>query len=214
MLAGALLVLAAVASWIGAPISTGAITPVNNKLAVHLDVPVQMSVTPGLTAGDTSVRLPMLTLPGDPQDVTSGGWKLSTNWVNGYEVRIRSTSDPAMRGQNAVDGSAAQDSFADFSTANACPCAWSTENATKGTFGYSAAISGGDGTLANAAQWGAPGARKWRGLDRASYQLFATTGGTNQYPFSLLFRSQIPMTATQTAGSYRASFIVAVAPQL
>ncbi|MCW2972900.1 MAG: hypothetical protein JWN72_1173 [Thermoleophilia bacterium] len=215
VLASALVLLAALAAWIGAPMATGtAIAPASGNLNLRLDVPVATSVTPGLTAGDTSVRLPKLALPGDPQDATSTGWKLSTNWANGYEVRIRSTSNPALRGVNAVDGSGAPDAFADFSTDADCPCPWSTTGSTKGVFGYSASVTGNGATVAGATKWGTSAARKWRGLNKSSYQLFSTTGGTNQYGLSLVFRSEIPQTAPQAAGSYRASFVISVSPLL
>jgi hypothetical protein len=214
VLAAALLLLVAVATWIGAPMANGALTPASSGLSLSLNVPVSMSVTPGLTAGDTSVQLPALTLPGDPQDATSAGWRLSTNWQNGYEVRIRSTSSPALRGQNAVDGAGAPDAFNDFSMADGCPCPWSTAGGAKGVFGFSASVTGNGATVNGSSQWGTSAARKWRGLSRTSYRVFSTTGGTNQYGMSLMFRSEIPQTGTQTAGSYRAGFVVSASPLL
>ncbi|MBC7460808.1 MAG: hypothetical protein H7287_05555 [Thermoleophilia bacterium] len=215
VLTSALLILVGVSVWIGAPIASGtSIAPAAGNLILRLDVPVATSVTPGLTAGDTSVRLPKLNLPGDPQDATSMGWKLSTNWANGYEVRIRSTSSPALRGVNAVDGSGAPDAFADFSTESECPCPWSTTGSTKGVFGYSASVNGNGAMVVGASKWGTAATRKWRGLNKNSYQLFSTTGGANQYELALVFRSEIPLTAPQAAGSYRASFVISVSPLL
>lgn len=211
MLAVAIVLLVGAAAWMGAPLATGASTSATGNLALSLDVPVATSVTPGWTPGDTSVRLPNVALPGDREDATSNGWRLSSNWANGYEVRIRSTTDPALRGQNAVDGAGVSDAFSDFSTADACPCPWSTGNATKGVFGYTAVVSG---AVKDASKWGSPSQRKWRGLNKASYQLFSTSGGTNQYAMGLVFRSEIPPNGVQPAGSYRASFVLSVSPLL
>src|SRR5690606_15388120 len=132
--AGAVLVMLA---WTMSPLATGAIAPVQDDLRIDLNVPITTSVTPGWTTGATNVRLPNLSIPGGPRRVSSTGWRMSTNWVNGYQVRIRATSDPALRGANSVDGQGTRSSFADYSTKD-CPCEWRTSSFNRGVFGYSA----------------------------------------------------------------------------
>jgi hypothetical protein len=188
---------------------------VSSGARVNLDVPVTLSMTPGWKTGDTSVRLEDLTTPGVTVDASSAGWRLTTNYPNGYEVRIRSTSDPALRGTNAVDGNAAPDSFADFSTAAACPCPWKNDTAKKGVFGYSVAVSNTDGAPASdSSRWGTSAARKWRGFSKESYRAYSTVGGAGTYNMTLLLRSEVPSDAVQVEGSYRASVVVSTHPLL
>jgi len=215
VLATAMLVLAGVGIWIAAPMASGASTA-NDQQRIEVDVPVATSVTPGWTTGDASVRMPNLSIPGQPRDVTSPGWKMSTNWTNGYEVRVRSTTAPALRGRNATDGAGAQDAFADYSTDAACPCAWTApRGANKGLFGYSVSVATTSGLpVQDATQWGSQAARKWRGLDTDSYRAYSTRGGAGQYTMALHFRSMIPDGAIQREGSYRASVVLSAHPLL
>ncbi len=202
-----------VIAWTMAPLATGAIAPVSSDTRIQLNVPVATSVTPGWTSGDTNVRIPNLSIPGEPHDVTSAGWKLSSNWAKGYEVRIRATTDPAMRGSNAVDGAGARSSFADYTTGS-CPCAWSGKGFDRGIFGYSVKVAAsGGGTALDTDKWsGAGGTRKWRGFSRDSYRAYATSGGTGSYSMSIMLRSMIPDGATQVEGSYRAGLVVSAHP--
>lgn len=209
-------VVVAIVGWSCLPLATGAgPAPVNSGARVDLEVPITTSVTPGWQSGDTSVRLDDLVVPGKTTDASSTGWRLTTNWPNGYEVRVRSTSDPALRGSNSVDGAAARDSFADFSTAAACPCPWSTDSAKKGVFGYSVSVSTANGAAAkDGARWGTNQGRKWRGFSRGSYRAFSTPGGAGTYLMTLHLRSEIPDGMAQVEGSYRASVVVSTHPML
>jgi hypothetical protein len=173
---------------------------------------VATSVTPGWTTGDASVRLPNISLPGEARDITSAGWGMSTNYANGYEVRIRATTDPAMRGANSVDGKGARASFADYTTSG-CPCPWKVDTFNQGVFGYSVSVDSSTGsTVLDADKWGTDRARKWRGFTRSSYRAYSTAGGTGQYTMSVHLRSEVPDGATQLAGSYRASMVVSAHP--
>lgn len=212
-LVGALAILAAAIAWTAAPLATGAIAPVTSDTRIELTVPVATSVTPGWASGDDNVRLPNLTIPGEPRDVKSTGWSMSTTWTNGYEVRIRSTSNPALRGSNSVDGNGARSSFADFTTGTDCPCPWSGKGFERGVFGYSVSVASSTGApVLDADKWGTNRARKWRGFSRSSYRAYSTAGGTGQYTMSIHLRSMIPDGATQLAGSYRAGLVVSAHP--
>lgn len=205
-------IVVAVVAWTTAPLATGAIAPVQSDLRIELEVPIATSVTPGWTSGDRDVSLPDLSIPGEARDVTSAGWKMSTNWVNGYEVRIRATTDPALRGANSVDGQGARSSFADFTTKD-CPCTWSTKGFERGVFGYSASVTSTTGaTVLDADKWGSSANRKWRGFTRNSYPVYSTAGGTGQYAMSIHLRSMIPDGETQLEGSYRAGFVLSAHP--
>lgn len=204
--------LVAVAAWTMAPLATGAIPSVQSDTVIQVTVPTTTAVTPGWTTGDPDVRLPNISFPGEPRDVTSPGWKMATNWVNGYEVRIRSTTDPALRGSNSVDGQGARSSFADFTTAD-CPCAWSGKGFDRGVFGYSVSVSASNGAQVNdTGKWGTDSNRRWRGLSRNSYRAYSTIGGTSEYTMAIHFRSMIPDGATQLEGSYRAGVVVSAHP--
>lgn len=212
-LVGALTLLAAVAVWTMAPLATGASTgPLTSDTRIEVEVPVSTSVTPGWTTGDSSVRLPNASVPGEVYDVTSPGWKMSTNWANGYEVRVRSTTDPAMRGANAVDGRGARSSFADYKTAAACPCPWSGSGFEKAIFGYSVSVTSNAAAPLDTAKWGTSSARKWRGFDTSSYRAYSTAGGAGEYTMSIHLRSMIPEGAVQLEGSYRAGVVVSAHP--
>jgi hypothetical protein len=207
-----LVVIAGACLWTMAPLATGALAPQTSDTKIAVTVPVSTSVTPGWITGDADVRIPNLSIPGEPRDVTSAGWRMSTNWANGYEVRIRSTTDPALRGNNAVDGQGARSSFADFTTRN-CPCEWSGEGFDRGVFGYSVSVSASNGAAAlDAGKWGTNRSRRWRGLDRTAYRAYSTAGGTAQYTMSIHLRSMIPDGATQLEGSYRAGLVVSAHP--
>ena len=210
-LLGALALLAAVAVWTMAPLAGGAIAPAQTDTRIEVDVPVATSVTPGWTTG-RDVRLDTLSLPGVASDVTSTGWGMTTNWVNGYEVRIRATTDPALRGPNSVDGKGARASFADFTTAD-CPCPWKVDEFKQGVFGYSVSVTSSTGaSVLDADKWGTDRARKWRGFTRSGYRAYSTAGGAGQYTMSVHLRSMIPEGTTQLAGSYRASMVVSAHP--
>jgi hypothetical protein len=137
---------------------------------------------------------------------------MSTNWVNGYEVRIRATSDPALRGNNSVDGKGARAAFADFTT-GACPCPWDVDRFQQGVFGYSVSVASSTGSpVLDADKWGTSQARRWRGFTRTAYPAYSTAGGSGQYTMSVHLRSMIPEGATQLEGSYRASMVVSAHP--
>jgi hypothetical protein len=208
----AIALLVGVATWLMAPLATGA-TSATSDTRIELDVPVSTSVTPGWTTGDSQVRLANLTIPGEAHDVTSAGWKMSTNWANGYEVRIRATTDPALRGANSVDGKGAKASFLDYKTTN-CPCSWSGSGYSQGIFGYSVSVASTGPAALDVSQWGTPTARKWRGFSRDSYRAYSTPGGTGDYTMSVHLRSMIPDGAVQVQGSYRAGFVVSAHPLL
>lgn len=200
------------ALWIGAPLATAVVAPRESGTRIELNVPIVTSVTPGWQSGDGSVRLPNLAVPGEPQDATSNGWRMTTNWVKGYEIRLRATTSPALRGRNAVDGKGAQDSFADFSTSAECPCPWSGKGYERGIFGYSVSVASTGPAAFDAEKWGSPRARRWRGFTRQSYRAYATPGGAGTYTMSLHFRTMIPEGAAQREGSYRASIIASAHP--
>ena len=207
--------LALLAVWSASPIATGA-PSVSSDLRIDLSVPVSTSVTPGWTSGDDTVRLANLRVPGDSANVSSGGWRMTTNWEHGYEVRLRSTTDPAMRGRNAVDGNAASDSFADFSTAPDCPCPWTTSGYTRGVFGYSVSVDTATGSPAplETSRWLRDGSRLWRGLGPTSFRAYSTAGGAGDYTMTMHFRSAIPRAGSQREGSYRANVIASAHPLL
>ncbi|MCW2956472.1 MAG: hypothetical protein JWO69_1341, partial [Thermoleophilia bacterium] len=208
-------VAAALVAWVAAPLATGAAPPIQSDTRIEAEVPVSTSVTPGWRTGDSSVRLPSLTIPGEPQDVTSDGWGMSTNWVNGYEVRVRATTSPALRGSNAVDGNSADDAFADYSSAASCPCPWTGQGANKGLFGYSVSVATSGGAAAtDTAKWGTDRSRKWRGFTKSSYRAYATGGGVGEYTMALHLRTMIPDGAAQRAGSYRAGVVISAHPLL
>lgn len=213
ILAIIIVALCAVGGWIAAPMAAGAGETTSANALIDLKVPVTTAVLPGWQPGNTSVTMPSLSIPGEAKDAQSAGWVMSTNWENGYEVRIRSTTSPAMRGANAVDGRGASDSMQDFSTSTACPCPWSGSGYSKAVFGYSASVVASSGPPAqDTSQWGNTTNRRWRGLDDASYRLYSTPGGEGQYRMTLYFRSMIPDGATQSTGSYRTTAIVSVHP--
>lgn len=208
-----LMIAVGIAAWSMAPLASGAIAPVTSDTRIEVEVPIATAVTPGWQTGEADVRIPNLSMPGEPRDVSSDGWKMSTNWVNGYEVRIRATTDPALRGLNAVDGGGAKSSFEDFKTSADCPCPWTGNGYTRGVFGYSIKVTSNSGTAAlDTAKWGTPTARKWRGFAPSSYRAYSTAGGTGQYTMSVLLRSMIPEGATQLEGSYRAGIVVSAHP--
>lgn len=209
-LVSALTIIAAVATWTMAPLASGALGPVTSDTRIELEVPISTSVTPGWTSGN-DVRIGNLSVPGEVHDTTSEGWKMSTNWVNGYEVRIRATTDPALRGLNAVDGKGAKSTFEDFSTAD-CPCPWSGAGFQRGVFGYSVSVDSTGAAPADAAKWGTDRARKWRGFTRNPYRAYSTGGGSGDYTMSVHLRSMVPDGAVQPEGSYRAGLVVSAHP--
>lgn len=199
-------------TWTVAPLATGAIAPAQDDMRIELDVPITTSVTPGWTTGESSVELPNISMPGEPRDTSSSGWKMSTNWVKGYQVRIRATSDPALRGMNSIDGRGTRSSFADFKVGN-CPCTWDVDAFQRGVFGYSATVSSSTGSVVSGAtQWGTGANRRWRGFTREGFPLYSTAGGSGQFSMTIHLRSMIPDGAVQPEGSYRASFIVSAHP--
>lgn len=209
-LVAALTAIAAVTMWTMAPLASGALGPVTSDTRIELEVPVSTSVTPGWTTGQ-DVRLPNVSVPGEVQDVTSTGWKLSTNWSNGYEVRIRATTDPALRGLNAVDGKGAKSTFQDYTTTD-CPCPWSGRGFERGIFGYSISVESTGGAPLDVDKWGTDAARKWRGFAKTSYRAFSTDGGVGDYTMNVHLRSMVPDGAVQPEGSYRAGLVVSAHP--
>ncbi|MCW2926770.1 MAG: hypothetical protein JWM86_738 [Thermoleophilia bacterium] len=211
LLAGGVLVLAAIAIWIMSPMATGATGPLTSDTRIEVEVPVSTSVTPGWQAGDTNVRLPNAWLPGQSRDITSDGWRMTTNWANGYEVKIRSTTDPALRGSNSVDGKGAKSSFLDY-RASGCPCPWNDAGYEKGIFGYSVSVESNATAPLEADKWGTSRAREWRGFTRTPYPVYSTAGGAGQYTMALHLRAMIPSGGTQVEGSYRANFVLSAHP--
>lgn len=210
-LVAALTLLFGVAAWSTAPLAAGGLGPVTSDTRIELEVPISTSVTPGWETGE-SVRLPNISVPGEPRDVTSGGWKMSTNWVNGYEVRVRSTTAPALRGLNAVDGEGARSSFQDYRTSNDCPCPWSGSGYDRGIFGYSVSVASTGPAALHAGKWGTRTSRKWRGFTRTPYLAYSTPGGAGEYTMSIHLRSMIPEGGVQAEGSYRAGLVVSAHP--
>lgn len=211
VLAVGIAVLAAIALWVMAPLATGAPGPVTSDTRIEVEVPVATSVTPGWQAGDTAVKLPTAWLPGQIRDISSDGWRMTTNWANGYEVRVRATTDPALKGSNSVDGKGAKASFQDYK-ASGCPCPWSGAGYERGIFGYSVEVASNAAAPLDTAKWGTPRARAWRGFTRTPYPLYSTAGGQGQYTMNILLRAMIPTGATQVEGSYRAGFVLSAHP--
>lgn len=203
--------LVAFTMWAAAPLATGA-TSQTSDTTINLSVPSATAVVPGLTAGDTAVEMPAQSLPGEAKTATSSGWRISTSWANGYQVTIRATSDPALRGDNSTDRERARSSFADHA-AGACPCPWTAEG-NRGVFGYSVEVSADVGPAPlDADKWAGPDLR-WRGFTNGAdgYEVFRTPGGTGQYAMNLKFRTEIPEGAVQTAGTYRSNIILGIVP--
>lgn len=207
-------VLLTLVAWTCAPLATGALAPVSSSQRIELTVPVSAMVTPGWSQGDTSVRLADLSSPGQVRDTTSAGWKMSSNWSTGYEVRVRSTTSPALRGQNAVDGAGASDSFLDF-TKESCPCPWNADGFKRGVFGYSVSVATTSGAAPiGAEQWGTSSAREYRGFSRTSYRAYSTAGSPSEHAITMHLRSEIPQGAVQREGSYRGTMVLSVHPLL
>lgn len=195
-------------AWAAAPLAQG--VSESSDTVINLNIPNSTSIVPGFTAGDSLVSLPVQTAPGEAKDATSSGWALSTNWANGYQVTLRASSDPALHGRNAGDTAAPRAYFEDFKTSG-CPCPWSATG-DRGVFGYSVDVGTTTGTTADASKWGSGTSRKWRGFETSPYELFQTPGGPGQYTMSLQLRTQIPDSATQPAGAYRANLVLSVVP--
>ncbi|MEO6866698.1 MAG: hypothetical protein ABI200_01615, partial [Gaiellales bacterium] len=94
VLVGAIALLIIIAIWTMAPLATSAYDQATSDTRIQVTVPTSTSVTPGWQTG-SSVTLPDLSFPGEPQDVASSNWKMTTNYANGYEVRIRASTNPA-----------------------------------------------------------------------------------------------------------------------
>lgn len=211
--AAAILVFVALFIWCAAPLATGATGSATTNLG--FEIKSSLAVAPALTQGDKLVRLGDLTAPGQQKDAVSNGWMVSTNWSGGYQVLIRSTTDPALRGRNAIDGQGAADSFQNYQTGSACPCPWDLGGFSKGVFGYSATVTTQSGPAAvGTSKWGTSGVRKWRGFNDTDYQLYETTGGVGAYGLSLSLRSALPPGKVQTAGSYRATLYLTIRPNV
>lgn len=197
---------------------------------VKLVVDPAIAVAPGLTRGDTAVRLPDFTGPGQEGVVTSKGWKIAANCsrsscddntADGYKLSIRASSAPALSGNNAADSVGARGSFQDFPS-GATPDTWDSVKLSRGTFGYS--ISGSP-QFVDPSTWGGTGSAlrvmssatsdrlKWKGLSTSD----VTVAQTNDRPtseFSLHFRAEIPDGSAQPAGAYRAVVILTITPDL
>lgn len=205
----ALVALVAPILWMCVPVAAGSVT--SRDTLVEVDVLPAIAVAPGYRTGKTSVALPVQALPGEDKTASSDGWSVSSTWYGGYGVTIRSATSPALKGANAVDGSGASgDSFADFTTTN-CPCPWTASGFDRGVFGYSASVGTTSGVAGEASKWGSSSAKQWRGLTRTEYGI-VDSGGIGEFDLELHFRTQIPSTATQSAGSYRANVIVGIRP--
>lgn len=184
-------------------------SPAEGDTRVDLDVLPAIAWAPGLTKGATRLTMPQLRNAGQQVTVGSTGWHISSTWPYGYDVLISSTSDPAMAGRNATDGDGSPSAFRNF-TIGGCPCPWDIRSFTQGVFGYS--VNGTNG-LVDAATWGSPSNRKWRGLTKGKYRI-GRTGGVGEFGMDLHFRSGISNDGTQEAGSYRANVIVSISPTL
>jgi hypothetical protein len=205
----AIVVLLLPVLWLSVPVAVGAVS--SRDTLVEVDVLPALAVAPGYRTGKTSVALPVQTLPGEDKTASSDGWNVSSTWYGGYGVTIRSATSPALKGANAVDGAGASgDSFSDFTTSG-CPCPWSAAGFDRGVFGYSASVGTKSGVAGEAAKWGSSSAKRWRGLTRTEYGI-VDSGGIGEFDVELHFRTQIPETATQSAGSYRANIIVGIRP--
>jgi hypothetical protein len=214
ILAIALIVVGAVA-WTMLPRAMAA--SASSDTRINLTIPATVAVVPGLTRGARTVAMPDLTVPGVAKTGTSDGWKVSTNWIKGYEVQLSAVTSPAMQGKNAVTGDGAKGKFSDY-TASGCPCAWNADASNsggRGVFGYTVETDTDSVSAATGvSKWGTTTSRKWRGLTQDGYELFTTPGGTGQYSFALKFRSEIPAGAVQPFGNYRANTIMSIVPNL
>lgn len=208
LLAAALVVLAGLVVHTVSPMAFGVTKTSDTQ--IQFDVEQSIAMAPGLTKGDTSVKMPDIVVPGQVMDAESDGWQISSNWALGYDVMIRSATDPALKGSNATDGDGSSDYFKDY-TLGGCPCSWDTSSFTKGVFGYSAYVTATSGTPQDTAKWGTSSSHKWRGFDDTPYTLFET-GGMGAFDLVLYFRSTIPEDASQKAGSYRANVYLQIAP--
>ena len=190
---------------------TGSATaaPATHDTEIRLNVLPAIAWAPGLTKGRLSVDLPELRNAGQVANVTSDGWHISSTWPDGYDILVSATSDPAMKGRNATDGSGVPSSFRDY-TIGGCPCPWNIGSFSQGVFGYSASGSNG---LINTTTWGSSSSRKWRGLTKGKYKI-GSTGGVGEFDMDLHFRTAIPEDGTQEAGSYRASVILSISATL
>lgn len=217
-LALAIIIIAGTLLWSLAP-GAGAVSQ-SGDVSLSVSTDRSIAVVPSFTrpGSSASIRLDDLTMPGQRRDASSAGWTLSSNWVLGYTVKIRSATDPAMRGANAIDGKGANDSMKDFYvTGQQCPCSWTTNGVTKAVFGYSAAVDG-PSVGATASKWGTGNStsttRKWRGFRTDDYTLFSTSGGSGSTSVSIMLRSELPEAASQLNGSYRARIELSVRPNL
>jgi hypothetical protein len=202
--------MALLAAWASMPSAFAVSTSSDARLLLGADTVV--AVAPAVTKGTRAVQLADLTIPGEQRDADSEGWRVTTNFPTGYDIKLRATSDPALRGINAVDGAGADDDFQDFSTAG-CPCPWTTDGFSKGVFGYSASVNTSSGNAAlDTSKWGASGAKKWRGFDDTAYSIFRTPGGAGSYQMTLHLRTALPPESNQAAGSYRTTLVLMVEP--
>lgn len=210
-LVGAATLLVLLTAWVFIP-RAQAVQSASTDATLLLGVDTVVAVAPTVSKGDVDVQLSDLTIPGQQRDAESAGWRLATNYPTGYQVKIRSTTNPAMRGANATDGAGADDEFADFSRSG-CPCVWTTSGFSKGVFGYSAQVTTSSGGAAlDTSKWGSASSRKWRGFDDTAYSLFTTPGGAGAYQLILYLRTALPEESAQTAGSYRANLVISVEP--
>ncbi|MBC7645463.1 MAG: hypothetical protein H7123_10060, partial [Thermoleophilia bacterium] len=187
-IAGSIVTFVALFVWFAAPLATGATSGASTN--VGFEIKSSLAVAPSLSPGDKLVRLGDLTAPGQQRDAVSNNWTMTTNWSGGYEVLVRSTTAPALRGRNATDGDGASDAFQDFLTGSACPCPWDIGGFSKGVFGYSATVTTQSGPAAvGSSKWGTSGVRKWRGFNNTDYLLYETNGGVGAYGLDLNFRT-------------------------
>ncbi len=208
---GAVALLALLIAWATLP-RAYAVQSASTDTTLLLGVDTVVAVAPTVSKGDVDVQLSDLTIPGQERNAESAGWRLATNYPTGYQVKVRSTTNPAMRGANATDGAGADDEFLDFTTSG-CPCIWTTSGFSKGVFGYSAKVTTSSGGAAlDTSKWGTASSRKWRGFDDTAYSLFTTPGGAGAYQLVLYLRTALPEDSAQTAGSYRANLVLSVEP--
>lgn len=209
VIVAAIALIMAVVGWSALP--DAAALDDSKDLGIELSVDPGVAVVPAFTTpGSTALELDDITVPGQIEDATSTGWSLTNNsWFPGYAVTMRSVSDPALRGKNAVDGNGVSDSFNDFSTGAGCPCSWDVSTSTKGVFGFSVT---GSSNFVNSSSWGTAGALKYRGFTTNDFTIASQTG-LGAYSWTLYVRSELPEKALQQAGSYRAKLIMSIAAQ-
>ena len=206
MLAAAWLSVAVAAAWQLTTTSLGASDQRDHGVGVVVDDAV--AVAPSLRRGQVMTEMPIIRRPGQVRTTESAGWRVTSTWTPGYDMFLRASSNPALRGSNARDGRSAPSTFANHRV-NGCPCPWSVSGADRGVFGYTMT---GSASFVDRNTWGTSSNRRWRGMTTTPYRV-AGAGSPGSWDFSLLFRSELPPGLTQPAGSYRANMVLSFVPR-